>query len=154
MNYFLENRDGNPETLSLRKDERNSTSLELDAHWEVNYFEINPPHIVVDSRRNWCEVLLRRAHLDPSAPRSADELLSAIDSLEFGSQVWFQQVWIALWRFPTRRLVDRFLAGIKGFSRGSVPVRETRKRFGAPAPSFDSLGEVQYWRARRDNLPE
>ena len=57
-NYFLGLRDGNFETRTSWEDERNWTNFELDADWEVVYFEINPPHIVAGSAQNWCEVLL------------------------------------------------------------------------------------------------
>jgi len=154
INYYLENKDLNRETSPLSDDERNLTSPELDANWEVLHFEINPPHIIMDSPRNWCEVLLRRVDEGAPVSRSTKELISTIDSLEFGGQAWFQQVWMALWRAPTRRLVDRYLAGIKGFSEGSVPVRESRTRNGKLGQPYEGIGEVLYWRERRDNLPD
>jgi putative sugar O-methyltransferase len=157
MNYLFEAKDNTREAAQAEVAFRNLASPELDPYWDLLHFEINPPHISVDSGCNWGEVLVRRnGEIDPAA-RSSDDVLRELETELFGSQAWFGRAWLGLWRQPTRRLVDRYLAGITAFVHGQTPVPAN---FSMTARKLsledlrDQIGEVIYWRERRDSLPE
>ena len=154
MNYIFEDKGNNPETRAMAGSESNLASPEIDPFWEVEYFEINPPHFTIDSPRNWAEILLRRIKIAERVSRPTEEVLREIDLQEFGTQAWFERVWIALWRQPNRRLVDRYLTGIEGFVRGTTSVKDPLLKMRGSVDRFDTIGEVLYWRRRRETLPE
>ena len=156
MNYIFEPKNTLPEARNIIPSLQNLTSPEVDKNWRIEHFEINPPHFTVDSDRNWAEILLRR-ELGQNLPGSStNEVLQALQDLEFASQDWFAMVWMSLWRQPTRQLVDLYIAGIQAFVTDRCPIpsmfSKPSRNYNNRKSLFENIGEVIYWKSKKSSL--
>ena len=145
LNYGFERSFSHRETLQQVDDEVNLIAPELDGNWSLVDFRVNPLDIVLDSPRNWIEVLLRRDDGN-TGPMPIPE--------DTNAHAWFGAVWMNLWKAPTPELIDLYMDGIARMCAGKtdVPYLSDLWEAGKFDEEFAKVGEVIYWKCRLAEL--
>ncbi|NQW22651.1 MAG: putative sugar O-methyltransferase [SAR202 cluster bacterium] len=95
----------------------------LDPFWRVRYFRINPEVVTVDAgSRNFLELYVERIPVEERGTDTlqvdASVMLAQAKRQPKRSDGWFENLWMAIWRFPTQESISEMLDGIRLFRLG------------------------------------
>ncbi len=152
-NYFLNNKKLFPETS---REEANQICPILDPYWELEYFRINPEVSTIDcNSRNWLEVCVKRIPMERrklmDLIKSGESLFEQSKSYPYGTNYWFADLWMAIWRNPKPEYLMAMLNGMDDFLKGKTfGIQNYNPNKNCLASAGSSLGQILYGGIRRN----